>query len=663
MLDFLEVEEFVGRHWHRWASKAASYPDYPEAAVSLDSLRPMLGVFFRASGGEAGVEVAAIARRSSAHRLSLRQRLGLDEEALDQARRDDEHLLLPPRLALFPETALNRDLYVWLVAYLACARIVEPVADPLQTDLLRLREAKRATQAALTRFPGLEKRHTRLCQALLGIRPRRRRLPTMEAALEAVIEVLLETAPSVALSDEPSRNAASDGWVQAMRRAIDESDVALDEFRAPHDYRPPLPVPLWGQAMTVSSHHSAREQDDDDEPQTVSQSQQENQEDDQHGKRQAERREQDQADRDDSLMLNNSEKMLSWAEMVNLNRHVDDDEDEDAHKAADQIDEIVLSSNRKKASSKIKLDLDLAPEAVSGGRLSGRHVYPEWNQRRKVYLPDHCVVHHGVQSEEGENWVPDAATQRRIRRVRREFEALRPKREILRGQLDGSDLDMDAVIRSRCDLAAGSQASDRIYLDSRTQSRDLAVSILVDVSMSTEAWLDGRRVLDVAKEALLVLGHGLAGGGDDYAIHSFTSQRRQRVWVNTLKDFEEPMNERVARRIAALRPGHYTRMGAAIRHLTAALAERPNRHRLLLMLTDGKPNDNDYYEGRYGIEDTRKAVFEARRQDVRVFGVTIDREAGRYIPHLFGRGGYAIVQRPEHLSQALPGIYRHIVGS
>lgn len=105
MLDFLEVEEFVGRHWHRWASSAASYPDHPEAAVRLETLRPMLGVFFRAGGGEAGIDVAAIAGRSSSHRLSLRQRLGLDEEVLDQARRDEESLLLPPRIALFAEAS------------------------------------------------------------------------------------------------------------------------------------------------------------------------------------------------------------------------------------------------------------------------------------------------------------------------------------------------------------------------------------------------------------------------------------------------------------------------------------------------------------------------------------------------------------------------------
>lgn len=650
MLDFLEVEEFVGRHWHRWASSTSSYPDHPKAAVRLNDLRTMLGVFFRSGGGEAGVEVSAIARRNSSHRLPLRQRLGLDEEPLDQARRDEEHLLLPPRIALFAEADLNRELYLWLTAYLALGQLTEKRNDPLQHDLQKLRIARQTSQAVLERFPGLAERYARLCWELRQVRPQRKRLPPMEAALES------------ALLAQLGAPVPTEGWALAMHQVIVDPDLPLDEFRAPRGYRPPLPVPLWGDVVALGTHNAGREESDDgnDADVAVRLKQQE----DEEGKRKAERREQEQADRDDPLILNNSEKMLSWAEMVNLNRHVEDEEDEEtAREAADQIDEIVLSSNRKQASSRLKLDLDLAPSEAGGERLKGRHTYPEWNHRKQIYLPDHCVVHTELQSEEGENWEPDEATQRRIRRVRREFEALRPRREILRGQYDGSELDMDAVIRSRCDLAATGEAGDRLYLAYRQQARDLAVSILVDVSLSTEAWLEDRRVLDVAKEALLVLGHGLAGCGDDYSIHCFTSHRRHRVWVNTLKTFDEPMGERVTRRVSALRPGHYTRMGPAIRHVAKELAERPNRHRLLLLLTDGKPNDTDYYEGRYGIEDTRRAVLEARQQEVKVFGVTIDSEAHQYVSHLFGRGSYAIVNRPEHLSLALPGIYRQIIAT
>ena len=661
MLEFLEVEEFVGRHWHRWASRAASYPEYPEAAVTLEEVSRSLGVLFRASGGDPGVTLDAIGKRASRHRLSLRQRLGFDEEALEVSRRDDEHLLLPQRLALLPEVELNRDLYRWLAMSLAERRPVARCDDPLEQDLVRLAEARRSTEVTLARYPGFVRRHARLCQALLAVRPRRRGLPPQEAAVETLVRRLLgddRSFDSEAQTQDSPEGGARQWW--SWLQAAD--DQGRPSVRAPRGYRPFLPVPLWGEASTLECVSRSTDEDDEDEDEEPAQPQAAEVE---GARRKAERRYQDQAERDDPLMLNASEKMLSWAEMVNVNRHLDDEEEDAAREAADQIDEITLSRNRRRAASRLKMSLDLAPDAACGESLAAgssvEHLYPEWNYRKGRLLPAHCRVIAEPAIEEGEPWQGDEAASRRVRRVRRQFEALRPRREWLRGQADGDELDLDALVRSRCDLAAGGQASDRLFVDARPQGRDLAVSILIDVSLSTDAWLESRRVLDVAQEALMVLGHGIAGCGDDVSIHSFTSQRRHRVWVRQLKAFDEAMGERVERRISALTPGHYTRMGPAIRHLARELGQHPRRHRLLLVLTDGKPNDTDYYEGRYAIEDTRHAVREAAREDVRVFGVTIDREASRYLGRIFGRGGYAIVPRPEHLALALPGIYRQLV--
>ena len=139
-----------------------------------------------------------------------------------------------------------------------------------------------------------------------------------------------------------------------------------------------------------------------------------------------------------------------------------------------------------------------------------------------------------------------------------------------------------------------------------------------------------------------------------------TSRRRTSVTVSTIKEFDEPLDRRIIRRIEALTPGQYTRIGAAVRHVTTELAERPQRHKLLLLLTDGKPNDIDHYEGRYGIEDTRMAIREARKAGLRVFGVTIDENARDYFPHIFGRGAYSIVRDIARLPAALPAIYRQI---
>jgi nitric oxide reductase NorD protein len=187
------------------------------------------------------------------------------------------------------------------------------------------------------------------------------------------------------------------------------------------------------------------------------------------------------------------------------------------------------------------------------------------------------------------------------------------------------------------------------------------VTLLVDVSLSTDAWIDNRRVLDVEKEALLVLAHGLSACGDHHSILTFTSRRRDWVRVETVKAFGEPMSETVERRIGALKPGYYTRIGTAIRHAAAELALQPQRKKLLLVLTDGKPNDVDYYEGRFAIEDSRKAVQEARRAGTCVFGVTIDTDAQAYFLPLFGRDGFAIVGNLARLPSALPAIYRHLV--
>jgi len=119
--------------------------------------------------------------------------------------------------------------------------------------------------------------------------------------------------------------------------------------------------------------------------------------------------------------------------------------------------------------------------------------------------------------------------------------------------------------------------------------------------------------------------------------------------VRPLKGFDERYGNEVARRIAALEPEHFTRAGAAIRHATAGLMKQPARHRLLLLLSDGKPNDVDQYDGRYGVEDMRQAIAEAKMQGVFPFCLTIDRHAASYLPQVFGIHQYALLTCPDRL--------------
>jgi nitric oxide reductase NorD protein len=303
----------------------------------------------------------------------------------------------------------------------------------------------------------------------------------------------------------------------------------------------------------------------------------------------------------------------------------------------------------------------LAPAAAVEGAAAAGLRYPEWDWRRRAYRADYCRVLAAPAPAGDSTWQPSPETLRRIRRVRRQFEALRPRTETMRAQIDGDELDLEALVRAWSDFQAGGTPSDRIYLATRKQSRDLAVALLVDASLSTDSWVGTQRVIDIARETALLFCHALEAGGDAHAVFSFTSKGRNDVRVDVAKDFSEPLSPAVVQRIGALKPGQYTRIGAALRHVVAELAKQPARHRLLLVLTDGKPNDIDHYEGRFGVEDTRRAIQEARRDGARVFGITIDARAQAYFPVLFGRGGFVIVSDPARLPASMPLLLKHIV--
>ena len=189
----------------------------------------------------------------------------------------------------------------------------------------------------------------------------------------------------------------------------------------------------------------------------------------------------------------------------------------------------------------------------------------------------------------------------------------------------------------------------------------LACLLLADLSMSTDAHLDDEhKVIDVITDSLLLFGEALSAVGDDFALYGFSSLRRHQVRMQELKSFKQRYGDDTRGRIQALKPGYYTRMGAAIRQATELLGNCKQRRKLLLLVTDGKPNDLDLYEGRYGVEDTRQAVLEARRQGLLPFCITIDQEAGDYLPYMFGANGYTLIKDPQQLPFRLPQLYKQL---
>lgn len=648
LLHLLEPEEFIGGLWHDMIGGQSQIAHFPSAGVRFADISRRLAIIFHGLGGSMSAEIKAAAPEVSLHRRGLRAGLGRRSERVGRARYDGDRLLLPECVDLLPTRDLNEKLYVWLVAWAATAEPL-PVGPraAVAADLARIAHAEAIEARVLAACPGLAGLHRELAAAALAVRPARR-LPATEAAIEARIRARLEaiaagsTGPAPPLPD------------------LDEAD----------DYRTYLPNPLWAE-IDPSARRSAVDRDDEEGSGSRSSA-------GEGGARKGRRRQSDQIERKGALIVHRFEKILSWTEFMNIHRDVEDDEEDAARKAADDHDEIGVTKLKRKAATRLKFDLDLAPADVALEQMSSPLVYPEWDYRRQAYQPAHVrVLEHvapsgkpdaqqaaevnGTAGIQQAQWQPDEQAARRIRAVRRQFEALRPRREMLPRQLDGAELDMDALIRARADLAADGHGSDRIYRQAREQARDLSVAVLVDVSRSTESGVGERAVIDVEKEALVALAEGLAACGDACAVYAFSSLRRDRVFVNRVKSFDEPISPLVRDRIAALKPGFYTRLGGAVRHVSARLAERPSRKRLLLVLTDGKPNDLDHYDGRYGIEDSRRAVQQARDLGHAVFGMTVDNQAQSYFPRIFGARSYAILSRPERLTTALPVLYRHLV--
>ena len=297
------------------------------------------------------------------------------------------------------------------------------------------------------------------------------------------------------------------------------------------------------------------------------------------------------------------------------------------------------------------------PAVPEGPRADEALVYDEWDFRRAGFRRGWCSVHL-LELEPGDPAFV-AATLRRHRgpllRIRRAFERLRTGERFVRRQLDGDEVDLDAAVEARTDRVAGRAASDRLFVRLARDRRDIAVVFLVDMSSSTEGWVN-----TAIRESLVLLSAALEVLGDRWAVYGFSGMKRLRSELFRIKDLDEPFGEQVRGRIAAIAPRDYTRMGPPIRHVTRLLRAATARTRLLVILSDGKPEDYDEYKGDYAIEDTRHALVEAKLASVHPFGITLDPKAHDYVAHLFGEVGYAVIDDVAKLHLRVPELYRRL---
>ena len=308
-----------------------------------------------------------------------------------------------------------------------------------------------------------------------------------------------------------------------------------------------------------------------------------------------------------------------------------------------------------------------------------RYVYDEWDFLIEDYRARWCELHEVPLAGDRGGFFESTLTRYSevIPNIKREFQQLRPKMfRLVKGLEDGEVIDLDAAVAARVDLHTGVAPSTRLYAARQPLERDVAALFLLDLSASTDARIQkemdngdsettGLRVIDVLKEAVVVLSAALEEIGDAYAIYGFSSAGRYNIEFYPVKAFGEKLTEDVKGRISGLEPQRSTRMGAAVRHATRKLKDVASRAKILVLLSDGFPEDADYGRDEnapmYGLRDTMMALREAERENIMSFCLTIDKGGHDYLREMCPPSRYMVLEDIPSLPLELPKIYqRHI---
>ncbi len=371
-------------------------------------------------------------------------------------------------------------------------------------------------------------------------------------------------------------------------------------------------------------------------------------------------------DRPENPLTHSFEKVHTVEEHRGGSKRADgSDELEDHSAALDEIapEEVVLSNET--VNSVYRGDAWLDSDEGGGEAVRACWSYDEWEDKRRRYLPRHCAL--DVERPEVDGGAAEAlrarieSDQRRaIRAVKRELARIETAMRWHTRQPDGPDIDIDAMVDRASALRAGESGPTRLHVCRRRRGPSVSVMILLDASLSTDAWVENRRVLDVERDAAAAVGLALEESQLRFGLGAFCSFSRLDCRFVVLKTFTEPLRVGLGR-LGPLAPRGYTRIGPALRHASALLEEEGTERRGILLLSDGKPTDADRYEGRHGMADVRQAVREARRRRIDVFAIAVDPRARATLPEMFGPRGFAALEAPGEIAHAAGDWVTHLI--
>ncbi len=373
----------------------------------------------------------------------------------------------------------------------------------------------------------------------------------------------------------------------------------------------------------------------------------------------------DQKQMEDAVLQHQFEKVETAEEFGGNFRDMDGDDDLDDHSNA--LDEVNMKYTVRVddvAHSVYQADFientTISESAESDNK--GYYVkYDEWDYSKRTYKENFCKIYPKTQLKQDVAYYKKTLTQNRSTLVglRKMLTNVNNKYQQQRRQTQGEEFDIDAITDLFIDVHSGHTPSEKIYLSKRKKEKDLSILLLLDVSLSSDGYAAGNRVIDVEKQVSILFGEILDEFNIDFSIDCFYSKTRNHSTYITLKDFDD--NWQTAKyRIGAVEPSGYTRIGAALRHSGALLDKRNTKNKWVILISDGKPNDYDKYEGKYGINDVKQALRELNERQINSYALAIEANAKYYLPQMFGQNHYQILTTPVELLQSLVKLYEKI---
>ena len=590
----LEWEEDIGKAWDKYLSKKTIISN-KDAEVSFVDHSKSLKIFYHLLGGDKGKELKITDKRSIKKSRTFLQKISGYGKSFFLTWQDENAVYLPPKLDILPSIEQNKMLYFWLIALSAKVNVN-------QSNIIE--ENQKVSKYLCDKYTGFQ--------------------------------IFYNETNKYLISKIPELSYVNETKKQSLSKNIKEEKYPFIMWVYPS---------LNKNEALITSNDEEEEKEEERKKEKVESLNMKKKANQINDKKET-----------DGFMAFIPEGLMSLLEQVNVDRAEDDSFDEDALYNAEDLDEITLGQKKANLNARVKMDLDLKPNMREEYPLGKGYYIDEWDYTKKKYLKDYVRIKPIITTNIEPIKLPKRL-EKTVKKIQSELDLLEIDRFKSNRLPYGDEICLDTWI----DYKGHQNKSlhhQKFYENFEKKTRDMSTLILADISLSTEAGITQEiRVIDMIKDGLMVFSQALEKLEDKFAIYAFSSNKNTNVRFHIIKNFKEKYSDLIRGRIDSIKPGYYTRLGAAIRESTKILNKQSSQNKLLLIISDGKPNDVDRYDGRYGIEDTKKAIEEVKQKGITPFCITIDIEAKDYLSYLFGKNGYAVVRDSKKLPKIMPEVY------